>query len=69
MKRTARFIGMLAALGCFVWSLANFRASTFDTGWYRFAVLMLGTFGPVCFALLLRAEIDEHRAAKRSKEK
>jgi hypothetical protein len=52
----ARGIGIMAAAACIAWGLANFRASTFDNGWYRFAVLVSLTFGPVCFALLVRAE-------------
>ena len=66
MRRIARFVGMLAALGCFAWSLTNFRVSTFDTGWYRFAGADAARHvQPVCFALLLRAELAEYRKAKK----
>jgi hypothetical protein len=56
MKRVARGLGILATVACIAWGVANFRASTFDNGWYRIAVLVSLTVGPTCLALLVRAE-------------
>jgi hypothetical protein len=67
MERIARRIGILATVVCIAWGLTNFRASTFDNGWYRFAVLMSLTVGPTCFALLVRAECRARARARAKK--
>jgi hypothetical protein len=66
MERIFYGVGILATMVAMAWGAANFRASTFDNGWYRLAVLVSLTFGPVCFALLVRAARRARAKAKNS---